>query len=524
MEKIVGYSVKEFEADYEFWLNITFPEDRAKVETHYKRLTSGEPSQAEWRIVDKWGQVKWLEARGTPVHNADGELVKVTGVTYEVTERKKAEEQLHRFAYHDYLTGLPNRYKLKEQLQKSLVSCEQNDQTLAVLFLDLDRFKFVNDTRGHEVGDALLQQVAEGLTRNVRQDDMVARQGGDEFIILLEKVDEVGVREIAERILESFKDPFVLNDEELFISPSIGISLYPNDGEKDEDLIKNADAAMYLAKKRGKNNYQFFVHETEDLLERRTALEYGLRKVLVQDELLLHYQPQINLETGEWKSAEALVRWKHPKLGLVSPMEFIPIAEETGLIVSIGKWVLETACQQNKMWQKQGLPQMKVAVNVSSIQLQDRYFVKMVERTLEKYQLAPELLELEVTESVMRDVKETSAILHQLKEIGVKISIDDFGTGYSSLNFLNQLPIDFVKIDKSFIDDMTTNPTVASLVKTIIHMGTNLKFDLIAEGIENKQQADFLRQNGCRFGQGYLFSRPLPAEELKKLHIPLEVE
>lgn len=426
-------------------------------------------------------------------------------------------EQLKRMAYNDILTGLPNRYMLNEYLNEFLDFGEQNNTKFAVLFIDLDRFKFINDTMGHDMGDVLLIKVKDRLVKCVREGDVVSRQGGDEFVILLKDINESKVRDVAERILDSFKNPFLLNNEEHYSSPSIGISLYPKDGNDDKSLIKKADIAMYLAKKRGKNTYQFFIHEPESILDRTTKLEHGLRKALDNNQFVLHYQPQIELETGEWKGVEALLRWNHPEFGLVPPDEFIPIAEETGLIVPIGKWVIETACKQNKEWKEQGFIPLRVAVNVSALQFQDRNFVKSVNQILNEHQLAPEYLELELTESVMQNVKESSEILHQFKKIGVKTSIDDFGTGYSSLNVLNRLPIDFVKIDKSFVNEIGINSNSTSLVKTMIDIGSNLNFELIAEGIEDEIQADFLNKNGCRYGQGYLYSPPLRAEEIEKL-------
>jgi diguanylate cyclase (GGDEF)-like protein len=425
-------------------------------------------------------------------------------------------EKVHHLAFHDALTGLPNRYKLMEYLQNSIERCKRNNKELAVIFLDLDRFKFINDSKGHFTGDLILKQVAERLVKNVREEDIVARHGGDEFIVLMEVVQQTQVEEVVKRIHESFTQPFLLDSgEEFFTSPSIGISLLSKDGEDSETLLINADIAMYRAKKRGKNTYQFFVHQQDNNQERKIKLEHGLMKALDKKEFLLHFQPQIKLDTAECKGFEALLRWNHSEYGLVSPMEFIPIAEETRLIVPIGQWVIETACRQIKTWQDKGLPAYKVAVNVSVLQLQESNFVEMIKRILHECKISPQFLELEITESFMQDAKESFTILSQLKEIGVKLSIDDFGTGYSSLHILNQLPIDYVKIDQSFIKEMSISPKTASLVKVMIDMGSKLEFEMIAEGIENEWQAKFLNQNGCRFGQGYLFCRPLPADEIE---------
>jgi diguanylate cyclase (GGDEF)-like protein/PAS domain S-box-containing protein len=438
-------------------------------------------------------------------------------VASDVTERKSMEEKLQYMAYHDKLTGLPNRYMLSDYLKRAIDRCQSNEQKLAVLFIDLDGFKTINDTKGHETGDQLLMQAAERLVSAVQSKGIVSRQGGDEFILLLEEMEKTEVEKLSQHIVDTFTAPFIINNEEFFTSPSIGISLYPGDGIGSEALIKNADTAMYLAKKRGRNNYQFFVSISEDILDRKIKIENGLRRAIEYHELHLHYQPKVDLKTGKWQGVEALLRWNHPNFGFVSPAEFIPAAEKTGLIVPIGKWALETACRQLKTWQEQGLPEITVAVNVSAIQCQSGNFVKMVEEILSKHQLEARFLELEITESVMQDIKESYNKIVQLKKIGVKISIDDFGTGYSSLSVLNRLPIDFVKIDKSFVDKVMTNDHTASLVKTMIQMGASLNFELIAEGIEEEQQAKFLVENGCQMGQGYFYSRPLPQEEIEVL-------
>lgn len=431
-------------------------------------------------------------------------------------ELQDALNKVNKMAKYDNLTGLPNRYMLNECLDETLERCKQNNKELAIMFLDLDRFKLVNDTMGHHTGDLLLKEVSKRLRRSVRDEDIVARQGGDEFIILLEDIDKESAAQVAQRIINEFVSPFHLKNKEFFITTSIGISIFPKDGHNQIDIIKSADKAMYVAKERGKNNYQFYRVLT-DTVNRKMMLEEGLRRAIAESELDVYYQPQIDLNTGELVGIEALLRWDHPKLGKVSPEEFIPIAEETGLIISIGEWVLREACKQNKMWQAAGYPPIKIAVNVSAYQLQIHDFPGYVEQVLQETEIQPKFLELEITESLMKNVIETRIILNKLKKIGVNIAIDDFGTGYSSLSVLSHLPIDVIKIDRVFINDMLTNTDTSTLVKTMIEMGRNLNITLVAEGIEREEQRKILNDLHCQTGQGYLFSSPVPVEEIEKL-------
>jgi len=431
-------------------------------------------------------------------------------------KNKEMKEKIHQMAFYDALTGIPNRYMLNESLHDLIMQCKQNSKQLAVLFLDLDGFKYINDSRGHGTGDLLLKGVAERLVTIIKQKGMVTRQGGDEFLVLLQDICHSEVNKIAQRILDSFKEPFIINSEEFFTTPSIGISMYPSNGEEGETLIKNADKAMFIAKSRGKNNVQFYTQEQDEQFNRKAKLEQFLRRAIENKEFFLCYQPKIKLKTGEIYGAEALVRWKHPELGDIAPAEFIPIAEETRMIVPIGKWILKEACNQTKKWKSEGI-HIKMAVNVSAIQFEDYGFVEEIKQVLLDNHLAPENLILEITESVMQNIKISYEIIHELKKIGVIVAIDDFGTGYSSLSVLNNLPIDLVKIDKSFVDESLTKANTASLIKTIIKMGEDLNFHLVAEGIETKEQAEFFQQSGCDYGQGYYYSKPLPADEVKIL-------
>lgn len=466
------------------------------------------------------GEAIELEISAMPI--LYGGRVAIQLVGRDITNRKKAEKTIHAMAYYDSLTGLPNRNKFKQYLEESIH--ESSDQSFAILFLDLDRFKVINDTKGHSTGDILLEKVAFRLKGVVEDKGIVFRQGGDEFIIILSVSSEKEIEATAGDILNSFRSPIVIHEQEFFVTPSIGISMYPKDGEDQESLIKHADTAMYLAKERGKNNYQFYFPELEKASSRNMELENGLRKALELEQLSLHYQPKVNLETLDIMGVEALIRWEHPALGMVSPFEFIPLAEETGLIIPIGKWVLQEACKQSKAWEKNGLGIIPVAVNISVRQIKDDGFVEMIEETLQELQFEPDRLELEITESIMQDFEKSTNVLNKLKKLGVIISMDDFGTGYSSLNNLRHLPIDSIKIDKSFVDDIMEDFNQVSIVKAIIDMSQNMNFTTIAEGIETEDQLLFLKQNACQIGQGYHFSRPLPGSQLELFIVEWERE
>ncbi|MDG5789290.1 EAL domain-containing protein [Evansella sp. AB-P1] len=512
VERIFGISQREFVETPTIMQRIIHPEDVEKVQFHFTELLKGQTVRMDYRIIrPKTNDTRWIEDRCSPIFDDESRITGFHGVVIDITSRKLVEEQVKYMAYYDNLTGLPNREMFNIYLQKALARCQRHDQKLAIMFIDLDRFKFINDTMGHNIGDKLLNLVGERLTNSIREEDIVARQSGDEFLILTEETDRPELRTIAERILNNFNEPFTLDEEEVYISPSIGISIFPDDGVDKETLTINADTAMYLAKKRGKNNYQFFVHEDKNILTRKTKIERGLKIALNKNQFTLVYQPKLNMLTKNIYGVEALIRWNHPELGQVSPAEFIPIAEETGMIIPIGQWVLEEACRQNKQWQQDGI-WIKVAVNVSVIQFDDDRFIEKVRGALTASELDPHYLGLEITESVMQNIQKSSSIIKELKDVGVKVSIDDFGTGYSSLGILNNLPIDLVKIDKSFIKDVITNSNTASLVKTMIEMGKNLDFHIIAEGVETEQQANFLIESGCKLAQGYYYHPPLKPE------------
>ncbi|HEX3033024.1 MAG TPA: EAL domain-containing protein [Bacillota bacterium] len=432
-------------------------------------------------------------------------------------ERARNEDRINHLAFHDALTNLPNRRYFTKQLALHLETSRQTGQKMAVMFLDLDRLKLINDTLGHNVGDQLLQTFANRLARSIGPEDIVARLGGDEFALLFPIIrDYEQVQLIADRIVKTVTEPFEYENQQFYITTSIGISVFPDDGENQETLLRNADAAMYRAKEEGRNNWQLYAPVITDWNASRLYMQNSLSRALERQEFSVHYQPKVDTSRGTIIGIEALIRWQHPELGQIPPSEFIPQAEECGLIVPIGAWVLRTACTQNKIWQDQGLPKIPVAVNISARQFRQQHFVSQIRTLLEETGLAPRWLELELTESVaMQDVEVTIRMLSELREMGILISIDDFGTGYSSLGYLRRLPINTLKIDRSFISEINVHDNNdAAIASAIITMAHGLELDVLAEGVETSQQLAFLSQRRCSKMQGMIFGRPLPAEEM----------
>ncbi|MDF2958746.1 MAG: hypothetical protein K0S39_481 [Paenibacillus sp.] len=433
-------------------------------------------------------------------------------------ELMSKSKQIDFYAHHDFLTGLPNRPLFKEECRKALEHASHHGQSAAVLFLDLDRFKIINDMFGHTKGDDLLRAVARRLLQHIRSNDTVSRIEGDEFILLLPDSDREEAAWMAQLLIDELSKPFLLEGNEFYVTPSMGISLFPDDGTDEETLVKHADTAMYRAKEQGRNHYRFYTPDMNERMAKQVEIEKGLRKALERQELTVHYQPQVDLHSGRIIGMEALLRWFHPELGFISPADFVPLAEENGMIVPIGEWILRKACSQNKEWLDAGLPPMRIAVNLSARQFQQQNLVEVVARTLDDTGLPAHYLDLEITESVaMFNESLVIARLHDLKSLGIKISIDDFGTGYSSLSYLKKFPIDTLKIDKSFVADVMHDHDDAEIITTIISMARNLRFSVIAEGVENEEQLQFLRQQQCTEAQGYLFSKPLDPTELQHL-------
>jgi diguanylate cyclase (GGDEF)-like protein/PAS domain S-box-containing protein len=493
------------------------PDDMEKLVTG---AAAGRTAQgAEVEVYTKTRARKWIRVNCQAVHDSDGKLKYVDGTTEDITDRKLAEKRVETLAYYDPLTGLPNRSLLHDRLKQALARAQRTKKKVAVLFIDLDRFKFINDSLGHTIGDLLLKEIAGRLTQCVREKDTVARIGGDEFVIAMGDLSATrDVEVVAARILEELSSTFFIDEHSLHASCSIGISLCPENGCDRETLIRYADQAMYAAKENGRNAYRFFSADLNDEIQKRTSVETDLRRALERNELFLTYQPQMVIETGELAGFEALLRWQHPEKGLVPPDQFIEIAENTGLILPIGEWVLRTACNQAKRWLDMGLLRVPVAVNISAVQFRQDNFCDQIARVLKDAGLPPELLELELTESLLLSNRDSMlSVLSHLRQMRIGLAIDDFGTGYSSLSYLKQFHVHKLKIDRSFIRELTTDADDAAITAAIIDMGKNLNLRVIAEGVEENGQLDFLRDHRCDEIQGYIFSKPLVAAKIEEM-------
>ena len=470
-------------------------------------------------LIRRDGFESSIEDSSAPIHDREGHVTGAVIVFHDVSAARAMAFKMEHLAQHDFLTGLPNRMLLAERLSRAIGLANRHGKRVALLFLDLDFFKHVNDSLGHAIGDKVLKSTAERLSANVRDTDTVSRQGGDEFVVLLSEIEHTqDAALIADKLLTAFAFPQLIDGHELHLSLSIGISIFPDDGTDAETLMQHADTAMYHAKSDGRKNYQFFKPAMNHHAVQRQLVESSLRRALKQREFFLHYQPQVEFSSGEITGAEALVRWQNPDLGLVSPEQFVPVAEECGLIVPMGLWVLREVCRQVRSWLDSGLPAVPVAVNISAIEFGHKGFLQEVTRILKETGLEPKYLELELTESVvMQNLESSSLVLNALKVMGVKLAIDDFGTGYSSLSYLKRFPFDTLKIDQSFVRDIIIDADDATIVSTIIAMGKILKQRVVAEGVETNDQLCFLQKHLCVEGQGFLFSHPVLAEDFARL-------
>ncbi|MFZ3157777.1 MAG: EAL domain-containing protein [Smithella sp.] len=480
-------------------------------------------------VERKDGTTVWTETKFSFVGDKNKKTVGILGVSRDITERKHAEERIQYLATHDVLTGLPNRMMFSQLLNQAIESSRRHERQFAILFIDLDRFKIINDAMGHDAGDELLTEMAKRFRQSLRavdvvgrpkeRNDVVGRLGGDEFIILIEEISELSqVAVLAQRVLSTAMKPIVILGEECRVTASIGISVYPGDGEDEQTLMKKADMAMYFAKEEGKNNFQFYSQNTQSQAFERLSIETNLRKALECNELYLEYQAKLDFKTGVITGVEALLRWKNPLLGLVTPTQFIPVAEETGMIVSIGRWVMKTVCAQNVAWQSQCLPPVRVAVNLSLRQLMDDKLLEDIKAALDDSGMAPNLLELEITESmVMYKPERFIEVLTKIKNMGVRLALDGFGTGYSSLAQIKQFPIDTLKVDRSFIRNLSQNSEHKAIIEAIIAVGKTLSLNVVAEGVETMAQDEFLREHVCDEMQGFYFSKPVAPDQFTDL-------
>lgn len=511
----------EFENFEEIWLELIHPDD---LNIYDEALTNYFEKKTpyficEYRLKTKDDDYIWVLTKGKAIRDSKGNIIKMAGSHTNITDKKMAEEEINHLAYFDIVTDLANRTLFEEKMNKCIANTNANKEMFGLLYLDLDNFKNVNDTLGHAFGDLLLKNVANLLKQHVSKDDIVSRLSGDEYAIIVPKLSALEkLNVLAEKIKDDFQNPFTLSNQEVYVTVSMGIAIYPTDGEDMLTLLKNADTAMYSAKEKGKNSYEFYLDEMNIRVMEKLKLQNDLRRAVKNNEFQVYYQPQVSMETSEIVGFEALVRWIHPTDGLISPLKFIPEAEEMGLITDIGEFVLRTACKQNKQWQDMGFSPKCMAINLSVRQFQQKNLLKIIENVLAETELDAKWLELEITESIcMNDFIFTIDLLNKFNDMGVTIALDDFGTGYSSLNYLKKLPIQSLKIDKSFVDNITSDPKELAIAKAITTLAHTLNLSIVAEGIETEEQFSVLKDLICDKAQGYLFSRPLPAEGIERL-------
>ncbi len=512
-----GYTREEVVGKYARMLKSRFTSEQ-EFRQMWKTIAGGQTWRGEFKNTRKDGSLFWESAIISPVLDERGKISHFIALKDDITDQKTATERIEYLSHFDTLTGLPNQEVLRDRLQQAIAVAQRNQEEVAVLFFDLDRFKYINDALGHAIGDRLLQELALRLKQSCRLADTLARMSADEFVVVLPETGPTGVAHVVQKLMKLMEQPFNVKEQRITFTASIGISLFPSDGHDPDTLLRNADTAMHHAKAQGGNSYQFFTASMNVSVLQHMTVEHELRRALELGELEVFFQPQVRLSDGVISGAEALVRWRHPQRGMVAPSEFIPIAEESGLIIELGEWVLHEACRQAKAWQDSGLPAITVAVNLSAVQFRRRNVLQQVRDALDKSGLEPRWLELELTESVI--LQDADVVLDKVKQlgaIGVTVSIDDFGTGYSSLSYLCKFPLDKLKIDQSFVRDMLTSSDNAEIVRTIVGMAHNLRLEVLAEGVETIAQFDFLRDLGCDQMQGYYCAKPMPAADFAHL-------
>lgn len=519
VEEIYGVTADQFKKEPLLWLKFVHPDDREKVEADQEILWQGQELIHQYRIIDGNGNIKWLSDNTVPILNEEGKLVRLDGITTDITEEKRLAEEQHFTANHDYLTKLPNRRYFEKMLSELLEKCKKEGGSFAVFYFDLDRFKYINDTLGHEMGDKFLQAISDRLGKVIGQQAFLARMGGDEFTICVkETIDRDEILSKAAHLLSAIEKPFYLEGYELYTSASMGISFFPEDGNDVDALIRNADRALYKAKESGKSDWQLYSSSMNIETYKNSYLEKDLRKAIRNNEFFLEYQPIVNTKTGKIYGAEALIRWKHPKKGVISPGEFIPLAEQTGGIFKLGDWVLKEVCALQSRLLEKGIATVPLCVNISPKRILKADFLNNVMENIKSSGIEPGLIELELTESVViENTEKTKEIIAKLKEFGVMIALDDFGTGYSSLTYLKDMDIDALKIDRSFINGIGVNKANEVIIKAIIFLAEEMGIRVIAEGVEEKEQLDFLIEQNCPRIQGYIFSRPVSEEKLEEM-------
>lgn len=520
-KKILGFNDIEIENNIDSLINLIHPDDL----DHFQKLLNDHLNmktpyyKTEYRARTKNNEYRWIMSKGKAIFDVKGNAIRMAGSHRDITESKLFEEKIKSLAYFDSLTGLYNRNIFEDKLQLELKKAENNNSRLALLYLDLDNFKKINDTLGHDYGDKFIKDIAVLLKKCVNSNNIIARLAGDEFAILLPEInDKNDIVKFINNIMRYFIDPWSFEFYEFYISPSIGISIYPDDGVDAKILLKNADIAMYDAKQGGKSCYSFYTSKMNEKIMKNIEMEFNLRRAISRNELVLYYQPQVDLKNGAIVGVEALIRWIRPNNIIVPPMEFIPLAEESGLIIEIGEWIIKTACQQYKIWLDKGYKNFLISINLSAKQFKQKNLVESIQTILNETGMDGNYLEIELTETTaMNDIDFTTSVLYKLKEMGIRVSLDDFGTGYSSLNYLKQLPIDTLKMDKSFISDINGNSYEKQIVKSVINLAHNMNLTVTAEGVEKVEQLEFLKNEKCDKVQGYIFSKPIPADEIEKI-------